>query len=200
MPNKTLSEERFKTFIQESVKYYSWENILRDAGITNVEDKGDQFEITCPLHEDKRPSMRLNKRTGVFHCFSCKAKGTYTKFLWLVAGKPIAYSLYCEQILKANLPMQRELRFNSLFVEDSTLDPEFNKRRVFNREVHLGSGLPLTSLVNKARALDDSWDTMCFSLTMLQQGVDTDSVLALLQKRVVKIATPETRINIMDII
>ena len=200
MPNKTLSEERFKTFIRESVKFYSWENILRDAGITSVEDKGEQYEITCPLHEDKRPSMRLSKRQGVFHCFSCGAKGTYTKFLWLLAGKPVAYSVYCEQILKASIPMQQTMHFDSLFVEGSKLDPAFEQRRVFNKEVHLGSELPITSLVSQARALDDSWDSLCFSLTMLQQGVNTDSVLVLLKKRVVEVAKPEKRLNIMDII
>lgn len=39
--------------------------------------KGNDFEIKClnPEHEDRHPSMRVDKITGIFNCFSCKFKG-----------------------------------------------------------------------------------------------------------------------------
>ena len=62
-----VSDERFKAFLQLSTKYYSWDIILQNAGISEVADKGDQYEIRCILHEDKRPSLRLNTITGVYN-------------------------------------------------------------------------------------------------------------------------------------
>jgi len=33
-------------------------------------------QIYCPFHEDKEPSLFLNMDKGIFHCFSCRRKGT----------------------------------------------------------------------------------------------------------------------------
>ena len=40
-------------------------------------DSGQDYLIRCinPEHEDNNPSMRVNKETGVFHCFACKFRG-----------------------------------------------------------------------------------------------------------------------------
>lgn len=200
MAFSTISDERFSAFLEISVKYYSWETIMQECGITNCSDKGDQFEITCPFHDDRRPSLRLNKRTGVYHCFSCGRKGTYTKFLWEMQGKAVPYAEYCEQVLKANPAMQMALKFNSLFIDQKTLDPEFNGRRVFNRESHLGSGMPLTTLASKVRKLDDSWENLVLSLTLLQQGVSTEGIYATLQRRQIKVKEPQEKIGLMDLL
>lgn len=39
--------------------------------------KGADFEVRClnPEHEDRHPSMRIDKVTGIFNCFSCNYKG-----------------------------------------------------------------------------------------------------------------------------
>lgn len=199
MPRQ-LSETRFQQFIQESLRYFSWESILQSAGITEVADKGEQFEIRCILHEDKRPSLRLTKSTGVYHCFSCGAKGTYTKFLWELGGRATSYSDYCEQVLKAHPAMQEALKFNSLFVTETSLDPAFNTRRVFDPKAHLGSGMPITTLASRVRALDDTWDGLVLSLTFLQQGVQPEGVLTMMQKRHIQIETPSERISLMDLL
>lgn len=197
---RQISDERFRKFIDHSLKYFNWETILRDAHITEVADKGDQFEIKCILHEDKRPSLRLTKSTGVYHCFSCGAKGTYTKFLWELSGRSLGYADYCEQILKAHPDMQASLGFISLYVSEKTLDPAFKQRRVFDPKAHLGSALPITTLVSKVRKLDDSWSGLVLSMTLLQQGVATDGVLAMVQKQHVEIKTPTERISLMDLL
>ena len=197
---RTLSDERFKAFIDESKKYFNWDIILRDAGITEVADKGDQYEIKCILHEDKRPSLRLTKSVGTYHCFSCGCKGTYTKFLWELSGRGTSYSEFCEQILKAHPQMQESLGFVSLFVSEKTLDPAFNSRRVFDRKAHLGSAMPITSLASKVQKLDNSWNSLVTSLTMLQQGVTTDGVLALMQKQHIEVKEPTEKISLMDLL
>ena len=199
MPRQ-LSEVRFQEFLQESTKYFTWESILQNAGITEVADKGEQFEIRCILHEDKRPSLRLTKHNGVYHCFSCGAKGTYTKFLWELGGRTGSYSEFCEQVLKAHPAMQEALKFNSLFITEKALAPEFNQRRVFNRESHVGSAMPITTLASKVRKLGDDWDTLVLSLTLLQQGIATDGVLTLVQKQHVEVETPREKVSLMDIL
>lgn len=195
-----LSEERFQQFLDVSKKYFTWEQIMADAHITGVSDKGNQYEITCPFHADKRPSMRLTKGSGVYHCFSCGRKGTYTRFLWELNGQNGSYFSFCEQILKAHPEMQSELRFTSLFVSQDTLAPEFNQRRVFNRSAHLGGEMPITTLATQVRKLDDSWRNLVLSLTLLQQGTTTDSVLALMKKQTIQVEKPETQFSLMDII
>lgn len=197
---RKVSDERLKKFIDLSLKYFNWETILRDAHITEVADKGDQYEIKCIKHEDKRPSLRLTKSNGVYHCFSCGAKGTYTKFLWELSGRQVGYAEYCERILKAHPDMQASLGFISLFISEKTLDPAFNQRRVFNPRSHLGTSLPVTTLASKVRKIDDSWAGLVLSMTLLQQGVTTDGVLAMVQKQHVEVKEPAERISLMDLL
>lgn len=201
MAHRKVSEERFAQFHQAATSYFNWDTILRDLNITQVADKGDQYEIACPLHEDWSPSMRLTKSNGVYHCFSCGAKGAYVKFLWETGGRQLPYVEFCEQVLKAQPALQMELYFSSLFIDEKTLDPGFNQRRVFNPKTHTGSELPITTLVQKVRACEDSWDNLVLSLTMLQQGLTTDAVLVTVEKQHIKVASkPSERISLMDLI
>lgn len=195
-----VSDERFRAFHDVVRKYYSWESILAEAGITNIADKDQQYEITCPFHEDKRPSMRLTKGTGTYHCFSCGRKGLYPRFLWELSGANVPYAQFCEQILKSMPGMQQELHFTSLFVSESTLDPAFNQRRVFDPKNHVGMELPITTLVSKLRKLDDSWSTLAVSLSLLQQGVPPESILVSMEKQHITVRKPEMKINAMDLL
>lgn len=45
--------------------------------IGTVQVSGPDYLIKClnPEHEDSNPSMRVDKTTGIFHCFSCGFKG-----------------------------------------------------------------------------------------------------------------------------
>lgn len=195
-----VSDERFKQFLDISRKYYTWDIILRDANITQVSDKGDQYEIACPFHDDWSPSMRLTKSNGVYHCFSCGRKGTYTKFLWELAGKSVPYTVYCNQILSSNISMQRALGFKSLYINEKTLDPAFNARRTFNMKSHLGAELPISTLATKLRKLDDSWETLVISLSLLQSEVKTDNILSAITKKYqevpkVKVTEEKTDLN-----
>ena len=58
------------------------EDILKEQNIEYIK-KGNDLIIKClnPEHEDNNPSMRVNQQTGIFHCFSCRAKGNlFTRF------------------------------------------------------------------------------------------------------------------------
>jgi len=51
-------------------------DILKDRQI-KYKEAGKDYQILCinPEHDDSNPSMRVDKVTGVFHCFSCGFKG-----------------------------------------------------------------------------------------------------------------------------
>ena len=44
--------------------------------------QGADFVVHClnPEHDDSNPSMRIDKITGIFHCFSCGYKGSIFKY------------------------------------------------------------------------------------------------------------------------
>ena len=195
-----ISQTRLSVFIETSIKFFNWEDIMAEAGIKNASDKGDQYEITCPFHDDKRPSCRLNKVTGQYHCFSCERKGTYVRFLWELNGKSMPYSMFCEQVLKARPDIQSACGFVTLLVSEKSLDPAFEQRRVFNPATGLGTGMSLTTLYNKVRGMADTWENMVASTTLLQQGVRPENVYAALKKQHIDVKVPEERVGLMDLL
>lgn len=52
------------------------ETLLSDRDITYV-DKGKDLLVKClnPEHDDQHPSLRIDRETGKFNCFSCGFKG-----------------------------------------------------------------------------------------------------------------------------
>lgn len=57
-------------------------DILKDRQI-KTKEAGRDYLVLCinPEHDDTNPSMRIDKVTGVFHCFSCGHKGNiFSKF------------------------------------------------------------------------------------------------------------------------
>ena len=49
-------------------------DILEDIGLVYKEVGGD-YRVSCWFHEEKDPSMYINKELGYFHCFSCHTAG-----------------------------------------------------------------------------------------------------------------------------
>ena len=52
------------------------EDLLIKQNVSYI-PKGADFEVSClnPEHPDRNPSMRIDRITGVFNCFSCEFKG-----------------------------------------------------------------------------------------------------------------------------
>ena len=194
-----VSEERLHKFIDMSKKYFSWDIILGNAGISDVADKGDQYEISCILHDDKRPSLRLDKRAGIYHCFSCGASGSYVKFMWELEGRHLPFANFCDQILKSNYSMQKELGFDTIFVTEKVVENSFTGRRLFNPKAHIGSEMPITVLARKVRDKSDTWGALVMSLTLLQSGLDASNVMSMIDKQYAVVDQVE-RISLMDII
>jgi hypothetical protein len=48
--------------------------------LAKVHWKGYQGTARCPWHHDRRPSLSVNARTGLFYCHACGAKGGLVEF------------------------------------------------------------------------------------------------------------------------
>jgi hypothetical protein len=46
----------------------------------------DEYQCLCPFHADKNPSMGINDEKGLYHCFSCGAKGNTVGFVMALHG------------------------------------------------------------------------------------------------------------------
>lgn len=173
-----LSIDRLKSFEAISWKYMDWLTVLSDAGITDVQDLSGQYLLKCPFHTDWSPSFRIRVQEHNYHCFSCNAFGTVSDLAWRLSGKTIKKSLFYEHILNRTPGMQTELGFTSLYIDKNTIDPAFSGRRVFDPTSHLGSTMPVTVLSDKVRKISDTWESLVFSLSMLQAEDFPENVLA----------------------
>ncbi len=63
-------------------------DLLKEKGIYAM-PSGQDFLITCinPEHNDSSPSMRVDKTTGIFHCFSCGFKGNIFKYYGILTNQ-----------------------------------------------------------------------------------------------------------------
>ncbi|MBI5747668.1 MAG: toprim domain-containing protein [Nitrospinae bacterium] len=57
--------------------------IIEDYGISLKENGSQSFQCLCPFHEDKNPSLHVNKKNGqwLWHCFGCHKSGNVLDFV-----------------------------------------------------------------------------------------------------------------------
>ncbi len=46
-----------------------------------VQKTGRGFKALCPFHEEKTPSLSIDSKKGVYHCFGCGQSGDHLSFL-----------------------------------------------------------------------------------------------------------------------
>ena len=54
--------------------------LFEEHGV-DVRRFGCGFKARCPFHEEKTPSMSLDPKKGVYHCFGCGQSGDHLTFL-----------------------------------------------------------------------------------------------------------------------
>jgi len=54
--------------------------LLRVHGVA-VQKSGRGFRALCPFHEEKTPSLSVDPKKGVYHCFGCGQSGDSLTFL-----------------------------------------------------------------------------------------------------------------------
>ncbi|MFH0775350.1 MAG: AAA family ATPase [bacterium] len=64
-------EEILKNFDFEA--YYASE-------LPSIKVKNDKAQELCPFHDDSHPSLSIDLKTGLFHCFGCEKKGSVFDF------------------------------------------------------------------------------------------------------------------------
>jgi DNA primase len=75
--------------------------------VTTVRRAGRTFMAVCPFHEEKTPSMSLDRARGLYHCFGCGKGGDVFSFIQETQGVDFAEAL---EILarKAGLTITRD--------------------------------------------------------------------------------------------
>ena len=51
---------------------------------TNLQKAGRDYKGSCPLHDDRHPSLIVSEGKQRFHCFSCGQKGDVIQFIMLI--------------------------------------------------------------------------------------------------------------------
>ncbi len=51
------------------------------SGYVKLQRKGSNYVGVCPFHNDRNPSMSVNRPRQMYHCFSCGAGGDVFKFV-----------------------------------------------------------------------------------------------------------------------
>lgn len=84
------------------------EDLLLSKQISYI-PKGKDFVVKClnPEHADRNPSMRIDKVTGIFNCFSCEYKGNLFSFF----GEKANFLQIKKELLKKKI---REKRAESI--------------------------------------------------------------------------------------
>ncbi|MDH3463011.1 MAG: DNA primase [Acidimicrobiia bacterium] len=61
--------------------------------VTKVKKSGRTFMAVCPFHEEKTPSMSIDRARGLYHCFGCGKGGDLFSFVQETQGLNFADSL-----------------------------------------------------------------------------------------------------------
>jgi CHC2 zinc finger len=56
-------------------------DITPALGLGDPKRQGREYVVRCPLHEDTKPSLRINPLKGVWHCFPCGEGGDGLKLV-----------------------------------------------------------------------------------------------------------------------
>lgn len=70
IPQQLIDEVRSQSNIVDLIQQY-----------TPLVKRGREWNGSCPFHDDRRPSMFVDDKKQVFHCFSCGRSGTVFSFL-----------------------------------------------------------------------------------------------------------------------
>ena len=90
-----LLDEFEKDRVKDSVDIV---DLIRSYGV-DLEQKGGSWMGRCPFHEDKNPSLSVDRSKGLFNCFGCGAGGDVFDFVMQKQGIEFKEAL---SLLKGN--------------------------------------------------------------------------------------------------
>jgi len=73
---------------------YEYENIIKELlDDEHIRIKESKLQCCCPFHPESKASFGINLESGLYNCFSCKAKGNIVKFVSNMKHITIAESI-----------------------------------------------------------------------------------------------------------
>jgi len=75
---------------KELINKISFESFYSDYFSDHKNLLNGEWVVICPFHDDHKPSMNINIKSGMFHCHSCDAEGDFIKFYQKKSG--LSYS------------------------------------------------------------------------------------------------------------
>jgi DNA primase len=70
-----MSDQKSRLDIVEVIRPY-----------VDLHQRGREHVGLCPFHNDRHPSLSVNREKGLFHCWSCGAKGDVYEFVMKYEG------------------------------------------------------------------------------------------------------------------
>lgn len=134
-------------------------NLLEERSIKYI-DSGKDYVVSCinPEHEDSNPSMRVDKISGVYHCFSCGYKGNlFTKY----GAEP---NLTDIQVFKMQDKIKNLLSNTNISIPFDAV-PFFEDYRGISKHIYAEANCFLTQEIEELK------DRLCFPLYDLQGNI-----------------------------
>jgi DNA primase len=75
--------------MQKNEQSYELINRLGLRSRIQISSHSIKAQIYCPFHNEKNPSMFIDMKNGIYHCFSCRRKGTINQLCKEITGKSI---------------------------------------------------------------------------------------------------------------
>lgn len=76
-------------YISKNEMAYELINRLALKVKSKITPQSKNAQLFCPFHEEKNASMFINMQKGIFHCFSCRRKGTINALSKELTGNTI---------------------------------------------------------------------------------------------------------------
>ncbi len=118
--------------------------VLSKYPLQEIEEEEDEIKFICPWHEEKKPSLFVNQRLKIFHCFGCGEKGSIIDFVAKMEG--ISFKQAVDKMSSM---------FNIEVVADSTLrkgEKETIQWLIENRKAKRANFRGDEAFVNRARS------------------------------------------------
>lgn len=169
---REIYDERIKLLIKTIPSYYKVEQVLQKFNLLKgAVDKGEQYLICCPFHEDADPSFRIMKRAGIWNCFSCGQSGTLLKLVHRLSTTSLSFYDFADNLLRSDKLLQNTLGFSTIYknINDFSNAEQFDSFKRFKPSKTMD--LPVTVLADFLQRKEKSFATLKASLSMIQQDI-----------------------------
>jgi hypothetical protein len=200
-----MKREANKEAVDAVIRYmsessaYTFEKFGKENGIwVNAEPKGDSMKISCPFHNDDKPSLYMEEIRGLWHCFSCNAGGKnlisfMVEYMQKAQQSSAGFYQIMNNILLSDPKMQLSISYSTIYrqVDDARGDLANFKRRKFvpQKEEILTNYVELANIMMKHG--HTSMPEIRLAILYVQDGYSPTEVLKQLKGGGLEVAASE---------